>query len=45
MRANGTTTTDRTNYLASFSANEDTLRWYSAVLVDTLRRNDISLTD
>ena len=28
LRANGTTSYDRTNYFASFSANDDTLRWY-----------------
>lgn len=28
LRANGTTWVDRTNYFASFSANDENLRWY-----------------
>jgi zinc protease len=30
LRANGTTGIDRTNYFASFAANDDNLRWYLA---------------
>jgi hypothetical protein len=30
LRANGTTWYDRTNYFASFAANDDNLRWYLA---------------
>ena len=30
FRANGSTWFDRTNYFASFSANDDNLRWYLA---------------
>jgi zinc protease len=30
LRANGTTWFDRTNYFASFAANDDNLRWYLA---------------
>ena len=34
LRANGTTWFDRTNYFASFSANDDNLRWYLGWLAD-----------
>jgi zinc protease len=45
MRANGTTSTDRTNYFASFSANEDTLRWYLGWQADAMLNSFIARTD
>ncbi|HSM22842.1 MAG TPA: insulinase family protein, partial [Rubrivivax sp.] len=46
LRANGTTWYDRTNYYASFSANEDNLRWYlgwqaDAMVNSFIRREDL----
>ena len=45
MRANGTTSNDRTNYFASFSANEDTLRWYLGWQADAMVNSFIARAD
>src|SRR5262245_23762748 len=36
LRANGSTWVDRTNYFASFSANDDNLRWYLGWQADAM---------
>src|SRR5688572_30866908 len=36
LRANGTTWVDRTNYFASFAANEQNLRWYLGWQADAM---------
>ncbi len=46
LRANGSTSFDRTNYFASWSANDETLRWYlswqaDAMLNSTILRSDL----
>ena len=46
LLANGTTSADRTNYFASFSANPDTLDWYlgwqaDAMLNALIRKQDL----
>ncbi len=46
LQANGSTSTDRTNYYASFAANPDTLAWYlgwqaDAMINSTIRREDL----
>jgi len=46
LRANGTTSQDRTNYFASFAADPDTLRWYlgwqaDAMINSTILRSDL----
>ena len=45
LRANGTTTVDRTNYFASFTANDDNLRWYLGWLADALVNSFIAKED
>ena len=45
MRANGTTSNDRTNYFASFSANDDTLRWYLGWQADAMLNSFIARAD
>ncbi|MDE2048617.1 MAG: insulinase family protein, partial [Betaproteobacteria bacterium] len=45
LRANGSTTTDRTNYFASFSANDGTLTWYLGWLADALVNSNIARKD
>ena len=45
MRPNGTTSNDRTNYFASFSANEDTLRWYLGWQADAMLNSFIARAD
>ncbi|HZF79986.1 MAG TPA: pitrilysin family protein [Rubrivivax sp.] len=45
MRANGTTSFDRTNYFASFSANEDNLRWYLSWQADAMLNSFIARKD
>jgi zinc protease len=45
LRANGTTWYDRTNYTASFSANDDNLRWYLGWLADSMVNSNISRRD
>ncbi|HEX6704549.1 MAG TPA: pitrilysin family protein [Albitalea sp.] len=45
LRANGTTGPDRTNYHASFSADEDNLAWYVGWLADALVNSLIARKD
>ena len=45
MRPNGSTAFDRTNYFASFSANEDTLRWYLSWQADAMVNSYIARKD
>lgn len=45
LRANGTTSFDRTNYFASFSANDDNLRWYLAWQADAMVNSFIAKKD
>ncbi|MDP1901393.1 MAG: pitrilysin family protein [Rubrivivax sp.] len=45
LRANGSTSFDRTNYFASFSANEDNLRWYLAWQADAMVNSYIAGKD
>ncbi|HSQ72905.1 MAG TPA: insulinase family protein, partial [Rubrivivax sp.] len=45
LRANGSTSFDRTNYFASFSANEDNLRWYLGWLADSMVNSYIARKD
>ncbi|MBE2241202.1 MAG: insulinase family protein, partial [Burkholderiaceae bacterium] len=42
LRANGTTSFDRTNYFASFAANPETLKWYLDWQADTMVNSFIS---
>src|SRR5690606_10005734 len=46
LRANGSTSSDRTNYFASFAANPETLEWYlgwqaDAMINSTILRSDL----
>ncbi|MBL8328775.1 MAG: insulinase family protein [Rubrivivax sp.] len=45
LRANGTTSFDRTNYFASFSANEANLNWYLDWLADSMVNSFIAKKD
>ena len=45
LRANGTTWYDRTNYFASFSANDDNLRWYLQWKADAMVNSFIARKD
>ncbi len=45
LRANGTTSFDRTNYFASFAANEDNLRWYLSWQADAMVNSFIARKD
>ena len=45
LRANGSTSTDRTNYFASFSANDDNLRWYLSWQADIMVNSFIARAD
>lgn len=45
LAANGSTWYDRTNYTASFSANEDNLRWYLAWQADAMVNSFIARKD
>ncbi len=45
LRANGSTSYDRTNYFASFSANDDNLRWYLSWQADMLVNSFIARAD
>ncbi len=45
MRPNGSTSYDRTNYFASFSANDDTLRWYLSWQADAMVNSLIARSD
>lgn len=45
LSANGSTSDDRTNYYASFSANEDTLAWYLGWQADAMVNSLIAKED
>lgn len=45
LRANGSTWVDRTNYFASFTANEDNLAWYLGWLADSMVNSFIAKED
>ncbi len=45
LRANGSTTFDRTNYFASFSANDENLRWYLSWQADAMVHSFIARAD
>ena len=45
MRPNGSTSYDRTNYFASFAANDDTLRWYLGWQADAMVHSFIARKD
>jgi zinc protease len=45
LRANGTTSYDRTNYYASFAANDDNLRWYLSWQADVMVNSFIAKAD
>jgi zinc protease len=45
LRYNGSTSYDRTNYFASFAANEDNLRWYLSWQADAMVNSFIARAD
>ncbi|MFO1339313.1 MAG: pitrilysin family protein [Burkholderiaceae bacterium] len=45
LRANGSTWLDRTNYFASFTANEDNLKWYLGWQADAMVNSFIARRD
>jgi len=45
LRANGSTSVDRTNYFASFSADEDNLRWYLSWAADAMVNCKVAKAD
>ncbi len=45
LRANGSTSVDRTNYFASFSANEENLQWYLGWQADAMVNSFIARKD
>jgi zinc protease len=45
LAANGSTSFDRTNYTASFSANDDNLQWYLSWLADSMVNSFIARED
>ena len=45
LRANGTTSMDRTNYFASFAANDGTLAWYLGWLADAMVNSHVAKAD
>jgi len=45
LRANGSTWFDRTNYFASFAANDDNLRWYLSWHADAMTKSFIARKD
>ncbi len=45
LRANGSTSFDRTNYFASFTANDDNLRWYLGWQADAMVNSRVARED
>jgi zinc protease len=45
LAANGTTSNDRTNYTATFAANDDHLQWYLGWLADSMVNSFIARAD
>ena len=45
LRANGSTSLDRTNYFASFAANDDNLQWYLSWQADIMVNSFIAKSD
>ncbi len=45
LAANGSTSFDRTNYTASFSANDDNLQWYLGWLADSMVNSHVARAD
>lgn len=45
LAANGSTSFDRTNYFARFSANDDSLRWYIGWLADSMVNSFVARKD
>ena len=45
LAANGSTSFDRTNYTASFSANDDNLQWYLGWLADSMVNSFVARAD
>ncbi|MEQ1683520.1 MAG: pitrilysin family protein [Burkholderiaceae bacterium] len=45
LAANGSTSFDRTNYFASFSANDDNLQWYLGWLADAMVNSYVARKD
>jgi zinc protease len=45
LRANGTTSLDRTNYFASFATNDETLAWYLGWLADAMVNSHVAKAD
>ena len=45
LAANGSTSFDRTNYTANFSANDDNLRWYLGWLADSMVNSHVARAD
>ena len=45
LQANGTTSFDRTNYFASFAANDDNLKWYLSWQADAMVNSFIAKQD
>ena len=45
LRANGSTWFDRTNYFASFAANDDNLRWYLSWQADAMVHSNVARAD
>ncbi len=45
LRANGSTWVDRTNYFASFAANDDNLRWYLSWQADAMVHSNVARAD
>ena len=45
LAANGSTSYDRTNYFASFSANDDNLQWYLGWLADAMVNSYVARKD
>ncbi|MGA1325532.1 MAG: M16 family metallopeptidase [Rubrivivax sp.] len=45
LRANGTTSADRTNYFATFAASDDTLRWLIGWMADAMVHSHVAQED